>query len=88
MGALGDSARIVLFGVVVVVGAVLAYAKVISGDAWLTLTLGLLLPSPLERKGGPGAGLGAGVSALVPVALALSLYGFAFYGVPEQEPAS
>lgn len=66
---MSDTARLVLFGVVVGIGAVLAALKVISGDAWLTLAMGLLLPSPLEgRRGGPplvpGAPSGPGVASV------------------------
>ena len=46
---MSHSARLVLFALAVLAGAVLAYNKVISGDAWLALTIGLLVPSPLER---------------------------------------
>lgn len=64
---MSNNARLILFGLAVTMGAVLAALKVISGDAWLTLTLGLLLPSPLDGKmgrPGSGAGIGAGVAAL------------------------
>lgn len=54
---MSESLRVSLFLTAVVAGALLAWQKVISGDAWLTLVLGLLLPSPLEKKGGT-AGVG------------------------------
>lgn len=66
---------------VVIVGALLAWQKVISGDAWLTLVLGLLIPSPLERKpptGGTGLPAGVGVALVL---LRLVGIGFAVWAM-------
>lgn len=49
--------RLILFLGAIVIAGFLAWQKVISGDAWLTLALGLLLPSPLEGRKRPGGGL-------------------------------
>ena len=71
---MSTTGRLILFSLAVTAGAALAAAQVISGDAWLTLTLGLLLPSPLEgRRGGPGqaAGMGAGVAVLAVLSIGL-----------------
>lgn len=66
---MSSTARLLLFGVTVLVGAVLAALKIISGDAWLTLTLGLLLPSPFDGKLGKPSGpaIGSGISVMVPI---------------------
>lgn len=42
--------RTAMFLIAIVVSGLLAWQKTISGDAWLALVMGMLLPSPLEGK--------------------------------------
>lgn len=83
---MSDTQRLVLFSLAVTAGALLAWQKVISGDAWLTLVLGLLLPSPLDRRGGPpgasGPAIGAGVASLVLSLSALPFFAYAALFLP------
>lgn len=85
---MSDTARLVLFSLAVIVGGALAVLKVISGDAWLTLTLGLLIPSPLDaRRGGspPASSLPAGATVTA-LALGLSLRALSLLGPWQASP--
>lgn len=63
--------RLVLFGLALVTAGFLAWQRIISGETWIALAMGLLMPSPLEGRGGPRSGALASSLGL----LALVLFG-------------
>lgn len=63
---MSQTGRLVLSTLAILVGAILAYTKTISGDAWISLVVGIFLPSPFERRSAapPGGAPAGGVLLL------------------------